>query len=76
MMSPSVSSILINVQSINKNELTQTITEMGVENFTTEELDIILSNFRRNLKFLETFQSSDKLNLNNAPTGDKTRKFY
>ena len=31
-------------QSIDKNKLTQTIMEMGVENFTTQELDIILSN--------------------------------
>jgi len=74
-LSPSVSSILSNVQSIDKNKLTQTIMEMGVENFTTQELDIILSNFVRNLKFLQTFQSSDKLNLNNAPTEIKPENF-
>lgn len=65
-VSPSVSSILSNVRSINKDKLTKTIIKKGVENFTTQELDIILGNFVRNLKFIETFNSSDKLNLNNA----------
>ena len=74
-LTQSASNILSNAESINKNELAQNILELGVENFTAQKLEIILSNFINNLNYIETYQGSNKSDLNKALSDIKPENF-
>lgn len=74
-LSQSAIGVLSNVKRINKYELTQIIQEKGVENFSIQELEIILLNFTINLRFIESYLSYENLTLIDASSELKPENF-